>query len=83
MVGLLIAFPQMSLVYKSGVPDVDPSKVRLDIPGDTNTNPDDILKDLQKGSASEEKKDAPPGKKDATPEDKAAAEIEKALKGGK
>jgi hypothetical protein len=76
MVGLLIVFPQMSLVYKSGVPEVDPSKVRIDIPGDTNTNPDDILKDLQKGGPTEEKKDAPP-------EDKAAADIEKALKGGK
>ena len=79
MVGLLIAFPQMSLVYKSGVPDVDPSKVRIDIPADTNTAPDDILKDLQKGGAAEEKGKA----KDATPEDKAAADIEKALKGGK
>jgi len=78
MVGILIVFPQMSLVYKSGVPDVDPSKVHLDIPGDTNTAPDDILKDLQKGGAAEEK--AP---KAAAPEDKAAADIEKALKGGK
>ncbi len=73
MVGLLIAFPQMSMVYKSGVPDVDPSKVKIDIPADESTEkPEDILKDLQKGG---------PAEKPA--EDKAAAEIEKALKGGK
>ena len=77
MVGLLIAFPQMSLVYKSGAPEIDPSKVRLNIPGDTNENPDDVLKDLQKGSAAED------NSKSAIPEDKAAADIEKALKGGK
>jgi len=72
MVGLLIAFPQMSMVYKSGVPDVDPSKVKIEIPADQSTEkPDDILKDLQKGGPAEMK------------EDKAAAEIEKALKGGK
>ena len=76
MVGLLIVFPQMSLVYKSGAPDIDPSKVQLNIPGDTNDKPEDILKDLQKGGAAEVKKDA-------TPEEKAADEIEKALKGGK
>jgi tripartite ATP-independent transporter DctM subunit len=72
MVALLIVFPQMSLVYKSGVPDVDPSKVRIEIPADqAPEKPDDILKDLQKGGAAEK------------PEDKAAAQIEKALKGGK
>ncbi len=72
MVGLLIAFPQMSMVYKSGVPDVDPSKVKIEIPADQSTEkPEDILKDLQKGGPAE------------TKEDKAAAEIEKALKGGK
>ena len=72
MVGLLIVFPQMSMVYKSGVPDVDPSKVNIEIPaGEAPEKPDDILKDLQKGGAAER------------PEDKAAADIEKALKGGK
>ena len=50
MVGLLIAFPQMSLVYKSGVPDVDPSKVRIIIPDEPQEKGDDILKDLQKGA---------------------------------
>jgi len=74
MVGLLIAFPQMSLVYKSGVPDVDPSKVQIEIPEDKPSDtPDDILKDLQKGSPAEKGRDK-------SAEEKAAEEIEKALK---
>jgi hypothetical protein len=50
MVGLLIAFPQMSLVYKSGRPS-RPSKVKIEIPPTSRRRPDDILKDLQKGGA--------------------------------
>jgi TRAP-type mannitol/chloroaromatic compound transport system permease large subunit len=81
MVGLLIAFPQMSLVYKSGVPEVDMSKVKIDIPQDEpSKEPDDILKDLQKGGPAEGSKAAEPGK---SAEDKAADDIEKALRGGK
>src|SRR5947207_3075229 len=34
MVSLLIAFPQMSLVYKSGVPEIDINKVKIEIPED-------------------------------------------------
>jgi TRAP-type mannitol/chloroaromatic compound transport system permease large subunit len=76
MVGLLIVFPQMSLVYKSGAPEVDPSKVKIEIPQEQPSDtPDDILKDLQKGGAAEEKA------KPKSAEDKAAEEIEKALKG--
>src|SRR4051812_34122538 len=52
MVALLITFPSMSLVYKSGVPDVDPSKVHIEIPADQPGAPvDDILKDLGGKSA--------------------------------
>jgi TRAP-type mannitol/chloroaromatic compound transport system permease large subunit len=88
MVGLLIVFPQMSMVYKSGVPDVDTSKVKIEIPGENDAEKtDDILKELQKGSPSETKAEpaaAPPGGgSPKTEEEKAAAEIEKALKGGK
>ena len=80
MVGLLIVFPQMSLVYKSGVPEVDPSKVRIEIPAQEPGGPvEDILKDLQKGGPAQQP-DAPKGK-EMTPEEKAAAEIEKALSG--
>ncbi len=83
MVGILIVFPQMSLVYKSGVPEVDPSKVKIDIPGDQpSSQPDDILKDLQKGTPQSGKDNAAPEKVPSA-EDKAAAEIEKALKGAK
>jgi TRAP-type mannitol/chloroaromatic compound transport system permease large subunit len=75
MVALLIIFPQMSLVYKSGVPDVDTSKVKIELPPDeAGEKPDDLLKDLQKGGPAEGKK---------TEEEKAAEDIEKALKGGK
>jgi TRAP-type mannitol/chloroaromatic compound transport system permease large subunit len=87
MVGLLIAFPQMSLVYKSGAPEVDINKVKIEIPGSEDPEkPDDILKDLQKGGPAQVPDapagDAPKGK-EMTPEEKAAADIEKALKGGK
>jgi tripartite ATP-independent transporter DctM subunit len=81
MVALLIAFPQMSLVYKSGAPEVDTSKVRIEIPADQPGAPvDDILKDLGAGP-----KDAPPagGAKEKTPEDKAAEDLERQLRGGK
>jgi len=88
MVGLLILFPQMSMVYKSGVPDVDTSKVKIEIPGENDPEkPDDILKDLQKGGPSEQKGEAAPPPAGTGPakteEEKAAEEIEKALKGGK
>ena len=47
MVAILIVFPQMSLVYKSGVPEVDPSKVKIEIPGEQPTErTDDIFKEL-------------------------------------
>ncbi|HET6264521.1 MAG TPA: TRAP transporter large permease subunit [Usitatibacter sp.] len=81
MVALLIAFPQMSLVYKSGAPEVDTSKVRIEIPADQPGAPvDDILKDLGAGP-----KDAPPagGAKEKAPEDKAAEDLERQLRGGK
>jgi len=46
MVGLLIAFPGMSLVYKSGAPDVDVNKVRIEIPTEQAPPEGDILNDL-------------------------------------
>src|SRR3954464_7066552 len=48
MVGLLIAFPQMSLVYKSGLPVIDINKVKIEIPESAPepSPPGDILKDL-------------------------------------
>jgi tripartite ATP-independent transporter DctM subunit len=79
MVGILIFVPEMVMVYKSGQPTMDPSKVQIEIPSleSSQSTPDDILKDLQPGAA-EPKKD----EKQMTPEEKEAAEIQKAL-GGK
>ena len=50
MVGLLIFFPQMSLVYKSGLPEGDVNKVKIEIPSDEPSaeKSDDLMKDLQK-----------------------------------
>jgi TRAP-type mannitol/chloroaromatic compound transport system permease large subunit len=55
MVALLIAFPQMSLVYKSNEPTMDPNKVKIEIPAETPDTPaeqqqetDDLMKQLQK-----------------------------------
>jgi TRAP-type mannitol/chloroaromatic compound transport system permease large subunit len=83
MVTLLIAFPGMSLVYKSGAPEVDTSKVRIEIPTEQPGAPvDDILKDLGGTSPAPT---APPagGAPEKTEEEKANEEIEKALRGGK
>ena len=79
MVGILIFVPEMALVYKT--PDVDTSKVRIEIPA---TEPmddltSDILKDLQKGTPAEGAK----GARQMTPEEKAAEELERQLRGGK
>jgi len=85
MVGLLIAFPGMSLVYKSGAPEVDTSKVKIEIPADQPGAPvDDILKDLggatTKGAAPAVPGEAP--KKEMTPEEKANDDLLKSF-GGK
>ena len=55
MVGLLIAFPQMSLVYKSDQKAIDINKVKIEIPadepqtqGEQQQEDDDLMKQLQK-----------------------------------
>jgi TRAP-type mannitol/chloroaromatic compound transport system permease large subunit len=80
MIAIVIFFPEMALVYKSGTPDVDPSKVKIEIPTlETSQEPaDDLLKDLQ--NRDQPKKDET---KEMSPEDKAAAELQKSLGGGK
>ncbi len=81
MVGILITFPQMSLVYKSGVPEFDINKVKIEIPEDAPEKSIDLQKELGgAGKAVEPGKDAAATK---SPEDKAADDIEKALRGGK
>jgi TRAP-type mannitol/chloroaromatic compound transport system permease large subunit len=53
MVGLLIAFPQMSLVYKSDQKAIDINKVKIEIPADIPTKAeqqeeqDDLMRQLQ------------------------------------
>jgi TRAP-type mannitol/chloroaromatic compound transport system permease large subunit len=70
MIGLVIAFPQMVMVYKNDQPAVDPAQTKFEIPEiDQGSVPDDILKDL--------------GGKTSVPEEKATEEIEKALRGMK
>ena len=87
MVTLLIAFPQMSLVYKAGQPVIDIDKVKIEIPQenfDSGGGAGDIMKDLEKSSAG---KGAPGGAKPSgnagkSGEDQEAEDLEKAL-GGK
>jgi len=84
MVGLLIAFPEMSLVYKSGAPVIDVNKVKIELPQENYNSgggASDIMKDL--GGA--------PAKPEATPdnapakseEEKANDDLVKQLGGGK
>jgi TRAP-type mannitol/chloroaromatic compound transport system permease large subunit len=74
MIGLVIVFPQMVMVYKDETPQVDPAKMQFEIPEtDQAGNPDDILKDLQKP-------DTKSGGESQPAEDPAKA-IEDAIKG--
>jgi TRAP-type mannitol/chloroaromatic compound transport system permease large subunit len=74
MIGLVIMFPKMVMVYKEDIPQVDPAKMQFEIPEtDQGGKPDDILKDLQKSDA-KSGGDSPPA------EDPAKA-IEQSIKG--
>ena len=88
MVALLILFPQMSMVYKSSAPEVDPSKVRIEIPGEApSEKPDDIMKEMQQPPPAAEpgkgESSAPRAAPPKTKEEREAEELERALKGGK
>jgi len=75
MIGLVIMFPKMVMVYKDDVPVVDPGKMQFEIPEtDQGGAPGDILKDLQKS-------DDKPGA-GSQPEVDPAKAIEQAIKGG-
>ena len=50
MVGLLIAFPQMSLVYKSGQPPIDIDKVKIEIAPEREESSQDIMKQLEQAT---------------------------------
>jgi TRAP-type mannitol/chloroaromatic compound transport system permease large subunit len=77
MVGMLIAFPQMSLVYKSGETEIDVNKVKIEIPESAPEAPgnDDLMKDFGGKSSAEPPK--------APAEDKANDDLMKQLGGGK
>jgi hypothetical protein len=39
MIGLVIAFPQMVMVYKAGESNVDPSKIQIELPAEPSGSP--------------------------------------------
>jgi hypothetical protein len=81
MVSLLIAFPQMSLIYKAGQPVIDVNKVKIEIPQESyGGGAGDIMKDLGGGS-SQQSTPAEPEKKGG--EESEGDELMKELKGGK
>jgi TRAP-type mannitol/chloroaromatic compound transport system permease large subunit len=71
MVGLVIAFPQMVMVYKDDAPNTDPTKMEIQIPVTDQPEASDIMKDLQAPSKTGENENL----SDTDP----AATIEKAL----
>ena len=61
MVGLVIAFPQMVMVYKRGQPDVDATKIEVVIPGvDYGTAPPAGGEAPAEGGTPSDSQDAPP-----------------------
>ncbi|MEO5691607.1 MAG: TRAP transporter large permease subunit [Usitatibacter sp.] len=86
MVGLLIAFPQMSLIYKSGAPVIDIDKVKIEIPDNMPVSqPDELMRELgapPKGKVPLDGKDAEPPPAPKSAEDQAADELQKQF-GGK
>jgi TRAP-type mannitol/chloroaromatic compound transport system permease large subunit len=59
MVGLVIAFPQMVLVYKDDGPQVDPTKIEVQVPVDETAPPIEIPGTGEPAAPSEEKSDDP------------------------
>ncbi len=86
MVGLLIAFPEMTLVYKAKETGVDPPKVKIEIPQTEYGTPNDLMRELGGQSAPTESapgKAGEPAAAEKTPEEKEAEELERLFKGGK
>ncbi len=81
MVGLVILFPRMVMVYKDDRPRVDPATIQLEIP---ETEPGRPVRRPHEGPAAARGSRAKaPGAREKTPEEKATEEIEQALRGGK
>ena len=79
MVGLLIAYPQMTLVYRAKEKVFDPAKVKIEIPATEYGAQDDLMRELQGGEPPTAEEKAP----EKSAEEQAADELQKALGGGK
>jgi TRAP-type mannitol/chloroaromatic compound transport system permease large subunit len=76
MVGLLIAFPEMTLVYKAKDTGIDATKIRIEIPETEYGAPDDLMRQLEGlPPAGAAPADAPA----KTPEELEAEELQKLL----
>lgn len=78
MVALVIAFPQMVMVYKDPVPVVDPAKTEIIIPPSEQAPATDLMEELKKSTPKEV-----PDKPKKTPEELEAEALQKALRGEK
>ncbi|MDX2220879.1 MAG: TRAP transporter large permease subunit [Burkholderiales bacterium] len=78
MVSLVIAFPQMVMVYKDPVPAADPAKTEIIIPPTEQAPATDLMEEFKKSAP----KDAP-DKPKKTPEELEAEALQKALRGEK
>ena len=83
MIGIVILFPQMVMVYKSDAPTVDPTKIEINIPSSDPLAPDaeppaaDGKDDEKSGAAADPLEKMLQQQKDA---DKAGADLQDAFK---
>ncbi len=91
MVALVIAFPQMVMVYKDPVPIADPAKTEIVIPPTEQAPASDLMEELKRPAAKDvpesqlgkDKEGAKPETPKKTAEELEAEAVEKALRGGK
>ena len=84
MVTLLIVFPAMSLVYKSGEPKIDINKVKIEIAPEHEESSQDIMKQLEQASpgGAGQGQQQPPEQAPSSKEDRQNDDLMKRL-GGK
>ncbi|HZZ93177.1 MAG TPA: TRAP transporter large permease subunit, partial [Usitatibacter sp.] len=84
MVALLIVFPQMSLVYKSGQPVFDVNKVKIELqPEEPSEKPEDIMKQFQEAEPKGGKPPPASAETPKTPEEQQNDDLMKQLGGKK
>jgi len=85
MVGLVIAFPQMVMVYKDPAPAVDPAKTEIVIPPTEQAPAVDLMDELKKTAPESKtgKEKAKTDKPKKSAEELEAEAVEKALRGEK